>query len=40
MVGWLNVVTHDNRIGLYAVAVFMIIGAFLVRTVSGRLADR
>jgi MFS family permease len=40
MVGWLNVTTHDNRIGLYAVAAFMVVGAFLVRSISGRLADR
>ncbi|MEK6350685.1 MAG: MFS transporter [Burkholderia sp.] len=40
MVGWLNVTTHDNRIGLYAVAAFMVLGAVLVRAISGRLADR
>ena len=40
MVGWLNVTTHDNRIGLYAVAAFMVIGAVMVRAISGRLADR
>jgi nitrate/nitrite transporter NarK len=40
MVGWLNVATHDNRIGLYAVAVFMVLGAVMVRAISGRLADR
>ena len=40
MVGWLNVATRDNRIGLYAVAVFMVLGAVMVRTISGRLADR
>lgn len=40
MVGWLNVATHDNRIGLYAVAVFMVIGAVMVRAISGKLADR
>ena len=40
MVGWLNVTTHDNRIGLYAVAAFMVVGAVMVRAVSGRLADR
>lgn len=39
MVGLLNVMTHDNRAGLYAVAVCMIIGAFLVRMISGKLAD-
>jgi len=40
MVGWLNVTTHDNRMGLYAVAGFMLVGAVLVRTISGKLADR
>ncbi|TCK36888.1 sugar phosphate permease [Paraburkholderia sp. BL8N3] len=40
MVGWLNVTTHDNRIGRYAVAAFMVIGAVMVRAISGRLADR
>ncbi|SAL77148.1 major facilitator transporter [Caballeronia peredens] len=40
MVGWLNVTTHNNSIGLYAVAAFMIIGAIAVRAISGKLADR
>jgi nitrate/nitrite transporter NarK len=40
MVGWLNVTTHNNSIGLYAVAAFMIVGAFAVRSISGKLADR
>ncbi len=40
MVGWLNATTHDNSIGLYAVAAFMIVGAFAVRAISGKLADR
>jgi D-galactonate transporter len=40
MVGWLNVTTHNNSIGLYAVAAFMIVGAFAVRSISGNLADR
>jgi MFS-type transporter involved in bile tolerance (Atg22 family) len=39
-VGWLNVTTHDNRMGLYFVAVCLVLGALLVRTVSGKLADR
>lgn len=39
MVGWLNVATHDNRSGLYAVAAFMVLGAFMVRMISGRLVD-
>lgn len=39
MVGLLNVMTHDNRAGLYAVAICMIVGAFLVRAISGKLAD-
>ncbi len=40
IVGWLNVTTHNNSIGLYAVAAFMIVGAFAVRVISGKLADR
>ncbi|SDV46881.1 MFS transporter [Chitinasiproducens palmae] len=40
MVGWLNVTTHDNRIGLYAVAILMVVGAVAVRAIPGRLADR
>jgi D-galactonate transporter len=40
MVGWLNVTTHDSRIGLYAVAAFMVVGAVSVRAISGRLADK
>jgi len=40
MVGWLNDTTGNNQIGLYAVAAFMILGAFLVRVIPGRFADR
>ncbi|WP_414439706.1 MFS transporter [Burkholderia sp. 22PA0106] len=40
MVGLLNVWTHDNRFGLYAVAVSMALGAVFVRSISGKLADR
>ena len=40
VVGWLNVTTHDNRMGLYFVAVCLVLGALLVRTISGKLADR
>jgi D-galactonate transporter len=39
-VGWLNVTTHDNRMGLYFVAACLVLGALLVRTISGKLADR
>jgi len=40
MVGWLNDATHRNEVGMYAVSVFMIIGALLIRAIPGRLADR
>jgi D-galactonate transporter len=40
MVGWLNDATHRNELGMYAVSVFMIIGALLIRAIPGRLADR
>ncbi|MFL9925418.1 MFS transporter [Herbaspirillum lusitanum] len=40
MVGWLNDVTGNARIGLYAVAAFMLLGALLVRMISGRIADQ
>jgi D-galactonate transporter len=40
MVGWLNDATHRNEIGMYAVSVFMIIGALLIRAIPGHLADR
>jgi hypothetical protein len=40
MVGWLNDATHRNEAGMYAVSVFMIIGALLVRAIPGHLADR
>jgi MFS family permease len=40
MVGWLNVLTHDNRIGLYSVAAFMVLGAVSIRMIKGQLADR
>ena len=39
-VGWLNVTTRDNRMGLYFVAACLVLGALLVRTISGKLADR
>src|SRR6202000_840002 len=40
VVGWLNVLTHDNRMGIYFVAVCLVLGALLVRTISGKMADR
>jgi hypothetical protein len=37
----LNDATHRNEVGMYAVSVFMIIGALLIRAaIPGRLADR
>jgi D-galactonate transporter len=40
VVGWLNVLTHDNRMGIYFVAVCLVLGSILVRTISGKMADR
>lgn len=39
MVGWLNVTTGNPQIGLYAVAACMVVGALLMRVISGQLAD-
>lgn len=40
MVGWLNDVTGNVKIGLYAVAAFMVLGAILVRMLSAKFADQ
>ena len=40
MVGWLNDATGNVKIGLYAVAAFMVLGAFLVRMIAARDADQ
>ncbi|MDP4026252.1 MFS transporter [Methylobacterium sp. NEAU 140] len=40
MVGWLNVLTGNPAIGLYAVAACMIVGAALIRVIPAALGDR
>lgn len=40
MVGWLNVLTGNPAIGLYAVAACMLVGAGLIRLIPATLGDR
>ena len=40
MVGWLNVLTGNPAIGLYAVAACMLVGACLIRLIPATLGDR
>ena len=40
LVGYLNDFTHNNQAGMYAVSIFMVIGAMLIFILPGRIVDR